>query len=305
MLDNYKILTITHRTTNLKEIGEFVVRHSDESELREQLHLLKRDFNIEELVYLSTCNRLTFLFHTQQEIDKSFIINLFQTINPTLDSERILEKVLFYEGLPAIEHAYQLAASIDSLVVGEREILRQFREAYNNCQAWELTGDNLRLLARLVVEGAKQVYAQTRIGEKPVSIVSLAIQHLLMSNLKKDARILLVGAGQTNGLVSKFLVKYQYTNVTVFNRTLSKAEKLAKYLKGTARRLVDLQQHEVGFDGVCESWFRRTRLHDSVPNAGPESAPGGCRYHSDEEGCLGNVPLHRVPVGVLGGALVR
>lgn len=250
MLDNYKILTITHRTTNLKEIGEFVVRHSDESELREQLHLLKRDFNIEELVYLSTCNRLTFLFHTQQEIDKSFIINLFQTINPMLDSERILEKVLFYEGLPAIEHAYQLAASIDSLVVGEREILRQFREAYNNCQAWELTGDNLRLLARLVVEGAKQVYAQTRIGEKPVSIVSLAIQHLLKSNLKKDARILLVGAGQTNGLVSKFLVKYQYTNVTVFNRTLSKAEKLAKYLKGTARRLVDLQQHEVGFDGM-------------------------------------------------------
>ncbi|MFK7935728.1 MAG: glutamyl-tRNA reductase [Saprospiraceae bacterium] len=248
MLDNYKILTISHRTTNLKEIGDFVVRYANEAELHEQLHLLKKDFAIDELVYLSTCNRLTFLLHTQQEIDNAFIIKLFQAINPDLKEALILEKVLSYKGLAAIEHVYQLAASIDSLVVGEREILRQFREAFNNCQAWGLTGDNLRLLARLVVEGAKEVYAQTRIGEKPVSIVSLAIKNLLNSNLKKDARILLVGAGQTNNLVAKFLVKYQYTNVTVFNRTLAKAEKLAKYLNGKSQRLVDLAKFTEGFD---------------------------------------------------------
>jgi len=248
MLDNYKILTISHRTTNLKEIGDFVVRYANEAELREQLHLLKKDFMLDELVYLSTCNRLTLLFYTQQEVDNAFIIKLFQSINPALTEEAISEKILFYKGLEAVEHNYQLAASIDSLVVGEREILRQFREAYNNCQAWGLAGDNLRVLARLVVEGAKQVYAETRIGEKPVSIVSLAIKNLLKSNLKKDARILLIGAGQTNSLVAKFLVKYQYENVTVFNRTLAKAEKLAKFLNGTAKRLVDLEKFTNGFD---------------------------------------------------------
>lgn len=250
MLDNYKVLTISHHTTSLKEIGDFVIRHSNESELREKLHLLKKDFAIEEMIYLSTCNRLTFVFFTNIEVDNTFIINLFQSINPDLSTENINNKVRLFTGLTAVEHVFHMAASIHSLVVGEREILRQFREAYNNCQAWNLTGDSLRVLARMVVEGAKQVYAKTRIGEKPVSIVSLAIQNLLKSNLKKDDRILLVGAGQTNALVSKFLVKYQYSKVTVFNRTLAKAEKLAKYLKGKALPLSNLRKYTVGFDCI-------------------------------------------------------
>ncbi|MEM9990162.1 MAG: glutamyl-tRNA reductase, partial [Bacteroidota bacterium] len=92
------------------------------------------------------------------------------------------------------------------------------------------------------------VYSNTRIGEKPVSIVSLAIQQLRAAKLPKDARILLVGAGQTNALVGKFLKKYQYTNITVFNRTLERAEQLAEQIGGKSYRLSELNRYDEGFD---------------------------------------------------------
>ena len=136
------------------------------------------------------------------------------------------------------------------MVVGEREILRQLREAFVLSQNWGLTGDHSRLAMKFAVEAAKELYDQTRIGEKPISVVSLAIQKLLKADLSKDARILLVGAGQTNTLVAKFLVKHNFTNVVVFNRTVERAESLANLLKGKSDSLANLNQYEEGFDAM-------------------------------------------------------
>ena len=88
------------------------------------------------------------------------------------------------------------------------------------------------------------------LGDKPVSIVSLAIQKLLKSNLPKEARILLIGAGQTNALAAKFLAKHHYHNVVVFNRSLDKAEKIAASLGGRALPLQELDQYRDGFDAM-------------------------------------------------------
>lgn len=252
MINNYKILTITHRKTNLKDIGQFIIKHTDTDELRDRLAHFKAAFGIDELMYLATCNRITFLFYTPIQFNKKFVTQFFQEINSELSETLINDKVVSYVGEKALEHVYEMAASIDSLVVGEREILRQFRQAYEQCKNWKFTGDNLRLLINSVVEGAKNVYAQTRIGEKPVSIVSLAIQKLLKSNLPRDARILLIGAGQTNTLVGKFLAKYQFKNVTIFNRTLAKAEQLATLINGNAKgkRLSALADFQEGFDAI-------------------------------------------------------
>jgi len=138
--------------------------------------------------------------------------------------------------------------SIDSLVVGEREILRQIREGFARCNKWNLVGDGIRLLMKHVVEASKEVYAQTRIGEKQISVVSLAIKKLLESDISKDAKILLIGAGQTNLLVSKFLVKYEFKNVTVCNRSIEKAEKLASKFESEAFLLSELANYKEGFD---------------------------------------------------------
>ena len=103
---------------------------------------------------------------------------------------------------------------------------------------------------RCTVESAKEVYAQTRIGEKPISIVSLAIQKLLATNISRAARIVVVGAGQTNTLVAKFLKKHGFSNVTVFNRTVQRAQKLANIVSGTAFSLDELATYDQGFDAL-------------------------------------------------------
>lgn len=248
----YKTITVTHKTTNLKQISDYVVM-GDNGHLKELLQDLKAQFGLDELVYLSTCNRVLYLFTTSQKVNAKFTKRFLSAINPIFQTKkadkRIDEEVLRYEGVHAINHIYEVAASVDSLVVGEREILRQLREAYQQCIDWKLTSDNLRLLMRYVVTGAKKVYAQTRIGEKPISVVSLAIQKMLSTKFSRRSRILLVGAGQTNNLVSKFLAKYDYQNVTVFNRTFEKAERLAaRFNDGQALNLDELMHYREGFD---------------------------------------------------------
>jgi len=69
------------------------------------------------------------------------------------------------EGEDAINHVFELASSMDSLVIGEREIFRQYKESYKNCHATSLTGDNLRLLERYTCTTAKQVYSETGISK--------------------------------------------------------------------------------------------------------------------------------------------
>lgn len=248
MLDGFKILTVTHRRTSLQHIEKFVVAHADEPSLRENLESLKADFGLAEMVYLATCNRVMFLFYTETATSSSFQTDFFQYLNPSLSEHFIAENVILHEGRAAAEHLYRVAASVDSLVVGEREILRQLREAYDRCQAWGLTGDHLRIAMQGAVVAAKEVYTDTRLGDKPVSVVSLAMREMQKAKLPKTARILMVGAGQTNVLVAKFLAKNGFHNVAVFNRTLERAQRIAKTVGGRAFGFDELSQYTKGFD---------------------------------------------------------
>lgn len=248
MLKGYKIFTTTHRRTPLSAIGKFVVPHEGDEHLKEKLNDLKEKFQLDELIYLATCNRVLYFFYTEKELSPNFKSEFFETIQPSLDSEMVEEHVTFYEGHEASNHLFRVAASVDSLVVGEREILRQLREAYERCRKWGMTGDHLRIAMDGAVVAAKEVYAKTRLGERSVSVVSLAVKQLLKTNISRKARILLVGAGQTNGLVAKFLKKYEFQNVTVFNRTLGKAERIADSLGGDALPLSELSNFKGGFD---------------------------------------------------------
>ena len=251
MLDKYKIITVTHKRTNLKNISDFIVKANSPETLKVRLEDIKIRFGLNELLYLSTCNRVMYLFETDKEVDEFFGGHFFQYINPQLPLQTIRhidELACFLKGEKAVEHLFDVAASIDSLVIGERQILGQLREAYERCRQWKLTGDYIRMIFQQTVLAAKAVYSQTRIGDKPVSVGSLAIQKLLQAKLPKDAPILLVGAGQTNQLVAKFLLKHQFKQLSVFNRTKEKAEKLAAMFEGEAFSLSDLSQYTRPFD---------------------------------------------------------
>jgi len=253
MLSSYKVLTITHQHLNVDQLGIFTIQAS-EVDLEERLKAIKLAFNITELQYLSTCNRVSYLMHKKEDIDKAFVQTFFKAINPNLD-QKVLDKidkyVQVYESQEAIQHVFELASSMDSLVIGEREIFRQYKESYAYCNSIALTGDHLRLLERYTCTTAKQVYSQTGIGERPVSIVSLAIKKFLASQPAKDTRILIVGAGETNTLLGKFLKKNSFNNVTIFNRSLDNAQELSALLSAPSFHLSELKNYSKGFDVIC------------------------------------------------------
>lgn len=249
-LGSYKIITITHKTTPLKNIGNFVLPNmDDEAALQQQLERIKKALELKELLYVATCNRVLFLFTTSHSVDDRFVQVFENLVYPNLPSDTSLKtSSSIYSAEDAITHFLEVASSIDSLVIGEREILRQLRHAYERCNKLGTTGDSIRMVVQLAIETAKKVYSTTRIGQKAVSVVSLAIRQLLAKKPSQNARILIVGAGQTNTLVGKFLLKYGFGNCTVFNRSIKNAQTLATMLKGRAYTIDDLCNYQEGFD---------------------------------------------------------
>ncbi|HCN82669.1 MAG TPA: glutamyl-tRNA reductase, partial [Sphingobacteriaceae bacterium] len=144
----------------------------------------------------------------------------------------------------------RISCSLESLVVGEKEILSQVRKAYDCCRTAGFTGDYLRLVMTRVVKTAKEVYTYTNISKKPISIVSLAYRKLRDLNMFSNSRIIIIGAGETNKNISKYLQKHKFSNFAVFNRTFSKAQELAKELNGKAYPLSDLNNYKEGFDVI-------------------------------------------------------
>lgn len=253
LLDDYKVLTITHHNINVDELGYFVIKQNSDEELQHKLDELKSAMQIEELIYLATCNRVSYIFTAATELSTEFVQQFFTAVNPDLKKEtstKIEKFVSTYEGLQAVNHVMEVASSMDSLVVGEREIFRQLRQAYSRSLEFGHVKDNLRLLDRFVVTAAKEVYEKTKIGEKPLSIVSLAVQALYACDVHEDSRILMVGAGETNTKVAKFLKKKHFRNVAVFNRSIDNAAHLSQLLSAEAYHLQDLQTYDRGFDVI-------------------------------------------------------
>jgi glutamyl-tRNA reductase len=153
-----------------------------------------------------------------------------------------------FENEAAVSHLFELASSLKSLVIGEREIITQVRKAYEFCNSLGLTGDFIRLAVKQTIETAKAVFTNTGIAKNPVSVASLAYRQLKELGIKDDARIVMVGAGETNTTMANYLQKHRFANFVVFNRTLSNAEKLAGKINAKAYALSEIKSYKEGFD---------------------------------------------------------
>ena len=249
-MNNFKSIAVTHKQFDITDIGKF---HIDEKEWSNRLSVLKESNGIDELMFLSTCNRVEFLLNTKHSVDRTFLKKFILSVYPEIkaeDAERAVASAMVFEGEDGLRHLFHVASSLDSLVVGEREIITQVRNAYELCKKLELTGDLLRLVTQKAIECAKKVYTHTNISRNPVSVVSLAYRKLREMNVKLDAKFLIVGSGVTNSTMAKYLKKHGFTNFVVFNRTLENAEKLAKDISGRALPLSELRNYKNGFDVI-------------------------------------------------------
>lgn len=248
MYAQFQVIAFTHSNLEVAEIG---LLHIDEEERKARLSAIKDEMDWSELLFLSTCNRVEFFFCGKSSGSTDKLTQFFRALYPNLPEEKInlfVSNTHHEQGQPAMEHILRVACSIDSMVIGEREIITQVRKAYEESHRLGLCGDFIRLAVKQTIATAKKVYTETSISKKPVSVVSLAYHRLRDLNIPLDARIVIIGAGVTNTNLSRFLKKHGYTNFVVFNRTFSKAETLAKDIKGHAKPLNDIHEFSDGFD---------------------------------------------------------
>jgi glutamyl-tRNA reductase len=247
-LDTFKVIAFTHKNLPLDLIGKL---HLTQDEQVNVLKSLQVQFHFEELLFLSTCNRIELLIRSNSSVNDVLIREVVLFLNPSLnnlEAGTLAVASEVYSGFDAVQHILKVASSLDSLVVGEREIITQVRKAYDFCNSLGVTGDFIRLLLKQTIETAKDICTNTDIAKNSVSVAALAYRKLRALGIKDDARILFVGSGETNTILANYFQKHKFANFTVFNRTLENAERLAKVLNGQSYTLDALAEYKNGFD---------------------------------------------------------
>jgi glutamyl-tRNA reductase len=240
-VNELRAISINHHHFPLETIGSFAIPHE---ELQARLDAVKKEFQMTELMYLGTCNRVEVVFNVPHFVCSGFTQQLLSNLFPEHDKsfiKGVAQKAQRFNGDETADHVFRVAASLDSLIIGEREIITQLRNAYEECERLKLTGDSLRMLNQHAIRIAKEVYTHTNLSKKPVSIVSIAWKLFLEKHPNLNTKIVLVGAGQIITNFAKFLAENGYTQVSVYNRTIENAANIAKSFNTEAKSISELK----------------------------------------------------------------
>lgn len=217
-------LGINHKTAPVavREKVAFAPDH-----LPAQLRQVNATHGVDEIAILSTCNR-TELYFTAKNNDPSALLSWLEQVHG-VPLEQLQSCHYALKDEAAVQHIMRVASGLDSLILGEPQILGQMKSAYAVAQEAGTIGPELDRLFRQTFSVAKQVRTDTAIGENPVSVAYAAVNlaQRIFSELS-TSRALLIGAGETIDLVARHLVDAGVKDITVANRTLERAEALAE-----------------------------------------------------------------------------
>lgn len=234
------LLGISHHSAPL-EVRERLAL-PDEGRVRAALGELLQVPGVGEGLILSTCNRVEILVDEDGRVDAA---RLFAFLIRITDATPAPPASLFYElrGEAAARHVMRVAASLDSVVIGEPQILGQLKQAYVASQETGAIGSELDALLTRAFHAAKRVRSETGIAHQPVSVSTAAVElaHQIFGGLSHKT-VLLLGAGEMGTAAAQALVRQGATRLLVTNRTLSRAQFLATKFGGEAFPLEDLRE---------------------------------------------------------------
>lgn len=220
--------------------------------LADALHELTSTSEVSEAAILSTCNR-TELVCCSNEIKGNTVIDWFEHYHKLSDTE-VRPYLYVHPDRLAVRHVLRVASGLDSLVLGEPQILGQIKDAYSKAQAAGTIGKLLSRLFQHTFSVAKQVRTDTAIGSSPVSVafaaVSLAKQ--IFSGMEEHTA-LLIGAGETVELAARHLHASGIGRMIIANRTVEKARTLAQEFNAYAIALGEIPAHLAEADIVISS----------------------------------------------------
>jgi len=186
---------------------------------------------VREALILSTCNRVEMLTAADSpNVDISHFLHRHLSIDPVLLRPHLYE----YKDQDAIRHLFRVAASLDSMVVGEPQILGQVKEAYSVAREAGTVSTQLEPLMQSAFAAAKKVRTDTEIGSTTVSIASVAVDlaQKIFGSLS-GKKVFLVGAGKMSELAARHLVRQGAGTILLTNRTQERAERMAEHFVGS------------------------------------------------------------------------
>ncbi len=213
---------------------------------------LARQPGVNEALILSTCNRTELYVEVEagaEAVPQRWLIDHHQL------TERRLDEFLYrHADHAAVRHLFRVATGLDSMVLGEPQILGQVKDAYQVARGAGTLRAPMERLLQQTFAVAKRVRTETRIGANPVSVAFTAVRlaERLFADLSQ-ACVLLIGAGETIELAARHLAESRVRRLIVANRTLENAQALAGRFSGYAIALADLPQHLAEADIVIAS----------------------------------------------------
>jgi glutamyl-tRNA reductase len=226
----------------------------EEDKLREMLRELADGGTFRELVVISTCNRVE--VYGVADVPGEARATAFRHLcrYRGVDLVRVDPLVYMHVDADAVRHAFRVASSLDSMLVGEPQIGGQVKDAFALAQSCETVGPTLHRVFSQAFSVAKRVRTETEIGRHAVSVSFAAVELARKIFAKLDGKaVLLVGAGKMGGLAARHLVEQGAFPIYVANRTWARAQEMARALSGTAVPFAELEAAMATVDIVITS----------------------------------------------------
>ncbi len=224
---------------------------------REALLRLRRQFPQAEAVLLSTCNRVELYLAAEEAVRcpthhqvVEFLAE-FHGLDPATFFDELFERT----GEDAVRHLFTVAASLDSMVVGEGQILPQVKSAYDQATAGETTGPLTHTAFQAAIRVARRIARDTSINQRRVSIPSVAVADFAKTFFERfdDKRVLVIGAGEMAEETLRYLIDEGAAEISIVNRSRERADRLAHNITGTVRPWEELESQLCDADLVVST----------------------------------------------------
>ncbi|MGO8816170.1 MAG: glutamyl-tRNA reductase [Terriglobia bacterium] len=248
---NLYVIGISHKKAPLELRERFSL---NERVIPEVLRTLQSEPEIEEAVIISTCNRVEFILVAFEKQDGMAGFRRFAESYYGIRFDEFADCFYVHREEEAMRHLFRVASGLDSMIVGEPQVLGQVKQAYFLAKEADTCGNQLEAVFHRVFNTAKRVRTETRVAEAPVSVSSAAVElaEKAFGGLQ-DKTVMIIGAGQMGELAARHLVSKGVSTVLVSNRTHAHAVALAQELRGLAVHFSEIWRAMLDADIVISS----------------------------------------------------
>jgi len=226
------VIGLSHRTSPVEVREKFAFA---EPTIPPAVAELRQRGLVEEAVILSTCNRVELYVSTALDPQKAFTELQSFLVAHHAYPDPVHDHLYKLAEPQSLEHLFKVASGLDSMVLGETEILGQLKQAYDLALQHKLTGGRLNKAFQRAFNVAKHIRTETNIQRGSISVASVSVElaEKIFDSLKEH-HVLVIGAGDTSEKTARALLSRGAKSITVANRTVEKAEALARELGGRA-----------------------------------------------------------------------